>query len=326
MVGSKLGTYKNILDRFKYAKNAGAFMRQLLVIALAILLLSGCRIYDTLGPSTVSETVISTTPGTTGSTTELPSATIEKDLLPEEKLLFSDDFSTASAWQGVPVIADGAAVAKDISMSTIEEFPSKNGLEVSFELMPRSSTAPFAGFSIKIAEKAYASNIATLEVRADGTVNYGIQGHCVPTPQVLTGSIAVDGKFHEFTFIAHADGKAEWLLDGSTAMERNKFDTGGLYTLQVSGSSAIGAKDTSSSMLLDNITISSLGEPEAASKICEPEVVEVKNTCPYAGYCNSNGICCPADAQYYCEGTCYTYRNKAMAVSAGRCNSWRVIC
>jgi hypothetical protein len=300
-------------------------MRQLLVIALAILLLSGCRVDYPTGPSTVSQTVLSTTSGTIESATGLPSATIEKNLLPE-KTLFSDDFSDSSAWQGVPVIVDGAAVAKDLSMSTIEEFQSKNGLEASFELTLRNSTAPFAGFSIKIVEKSYASNIATLEVRADGTAVYGIQGHCVPTPQVEAGIIAVDGKSHEFTFAAHADGNAEWLLDGSVAMAREKFDTGGLYTLQVSGSSAIGAKDTSSSMLLDNLIINSLGEPESADKICESQAVVVKNTCPYVGYCNSNGMCCPADAQYYCQGTCYTYRNKAMAVSNGRCNSWRIIC
>jgi len=44
------------------------------------------------------------------------------------------------------------------------------------------------------------------------------------------------------------------------------------------------------------------------------------------GYCWSNGYCCPSNARYYCEGSCYASQDAALRVSQGRCASQRINC
>ena len=45
-----------------------------------------------------------------------------------------------------------------------------------------------------------------------------------------------------------------------------------------------------------------------------------------AGYCNSNGHCCPSYAQYYCNGSCYYTSNDALSVGGASCSSYKIVC
>ena len=50
-----------------------------------------------------------------------------------------------------------------------------------------------------------------------------------------------------------------------------------------------------------------------------------KNQCG-EGNCVSNGVCCPANSKYFCEGNCYSSRDDATIASNGRCVDWKTIC
>jgi hypothetical protein len=45
-----------------------------------------------------------------------------------------------------------------------------------------------------------------------------------------------------------------------------------------------------------------------------------------AGYCNSNGVCCPSDHRYECQGSCYSSSTEANANHPGQCNDYRTQC
>jgi hypothetical protein len=258
-----------------------------------------------------------------GNSTSLQGETQAAELFTEE---FSGDVLSRWVAGTTPKIDsesfDSAVLtSEDLSISSSDTFPTKNGIEFSFDLQPVESSFIYSGFIVRIVEKTFTSNEAKVDIRADGTAYFWIRGHCVPTPQVEQKAIPLDSNFHTFTFRAHTDGSSEWLLDGIVQMERAMFDTGGDdYAVFISGNT--GAND---SMYLDNIKVVSLGEEEPQYKICESKVVVVKNTCD-PGYCLSNGICCSRAAPYYCNGACYATRDKAMSASQGRCSSWKIIC
>lgn len=45
-----------------------------------------------------------------------------------------------------------------------------------------------------------------------------------------------------------------------------------------------------------------------------------------AGYCNSNGVCCPSNARYECQGSCYVSSQAANAAHPGQCNNFNTVC
>jgi hypothetical protein len=45
-----------------------------------------------------------------------------------------------------------------------------------------------------------------------------------------------------------------------------------------------------------------------------------------AGYCNSNGLCCPSNMRYECQGNCYASSADANAANPGQCNNFRTEC
>jgi len=47
-----------------------------------------------------------------------------------------------------------------------------------------------------------------------------------------------------------------------------------------------------------------------------------------AGYCNSNGHCCPLSARYYCDGYCYKTSEAALSATNGSssCTGYRIVC
>ena len=49
--------------------------------------------------------------------------------------------------------------------------------------------------------------------------------------------------------------------------------------------------------------------------------------CP-TGYCNSNGVCCPSNLRYSCQGSCYASQQDALSASGGSpsCASHRIQC
>ena len=253
----------------------------------------------------------------------------EREPLAPEEILFTEDFSQSlgSSWTQTitPTIISEELSARDFYIHTAETFPSQNGLELSFEIKS-SSSRPSGGFEIKLVEKDYDSNYATLRLDTQSNTIYYLEGHCVePTPRVQVSShFPTDNEFHQFTLRMHTDGSAEWLLDGEVQFQRNNFDLGGDYTLVVTGSSLIGSSENN--VFLDNIQLSSLNEAAPQEDIC-PEVAHTpaQNSCG-VGRCLSNGICCYDYAQYYCEGYCYYSRERAMSQSQGRCSEWRIIC
>lgn len=44
------------------------------------------------------------------------------------------------------------------------------------------------------------------------------------------------------------------------------------------------------------------------------------------GYCNSNGVCCPSNYRYECQGSCYASSSDANAAHPGQCSDFRTEC
>ncbi|MFH1786966.1 MAG: hypothetical protein ABH829_04945 [archaeon] len=261
-----------------------------------------------------------------------PDEPITSDAPPElpATLLFSDDFSASlDNWKisAAPKIIDGAVSSDSFVIETSTSFPSKNGIELSFDFLSPSN--PSGTFTVTFVEKTFASNYAKFyTVTPTGNLGYHIYGHCVtPAPLVHNQAGPIDGNFHSFIFRAHTNGSAEWIQDGYVQFQRNNFDIDGDYTLMLSGSSLIGsAQRDEHNVFIDNIKIASLNEPTSSSDICKAiSPTPAKNPCPY-GDCLSNGICCSSYSPYYCEGHCYSSSNAAMSASQGRCVNFRIVC
>ena len=150
----------------------------------------------------------------------------EREPLAPEEILFTEDFSQSlgSSWTQTitPTIISEELSARDFYIHTAETFPSQNGLELSFEIKS-SSSRPSGGFEIKLVEKDYDSNYATLRLDTQSNTIYYLEGHCVePTPRVqVSSNFPTDNEFHQFTLRMHTDGSAEWLLDGEVQFQRN---------------------------------------------------------------------------------------------------------
>jgi len=240
---------------------------------------------------------------------------------PSRVVLFTEDFLSVAQWTKSvrPTIKDEALSSEDLLIDSKDSFSSRNGLEFSFDVKPLADEFIYMGFVVKFVEKTYSSNEAKVQIRADGSISYWIEGHCVATPKVETKSIQLDRHFHKITFRAHTDGSAEWLLDGASQMKRTNFDIGGDYSIALSGSKG------DNPMLLDNMEVISLSEAAPSQDICQSVPHVISNPCP-AGKCLSNGICCPSYISYYCEGYCYPSDQAAMSKSQGRCAEWKIVC
>jgi hypothetical protein len=243
-----------------------------------------------------------------------------------QTILLSENFSSdLQLWfQTIsPTLENGTLSARNFIIYTSEDFPSKNGIKLSFDIS--SSNSPSGKFNIKFVEKSYPSNHVEFVTDTTGNWMYWIEGNCItPTPKVEIKENPADTIFHKITFISHSNGSAEWLLDGELQIRRENFDLGGNYNLVLSGSSLIGSKENN--IFIDNFEIISLNEVASSSDICkEISHTPSKNSCPL-GYCSSNGICCPSYAQYYCEEYCYSTNVLATSKSQGRCTEWKIVC
>jgi hypothetical protein len=216
----------------------------------------------------------------------------------------------------------------DCDMTTQYAYSSSNGIGVSFDLFLPSN---WNGFYVFIRDKDLpAINYAELDIKPYyGTISYWIRGHCVPTPQVVTLEAPFDDQWHNFIFVANTNGNAGWSIDGDVVMERSNF-LPGYYNVRILGGGCVhvGLGLNCSEVLADNVVVASLGEV-AQDISCEAGGggTVFKNPCG-AGYCWSNGVCCPSSAQYYCSRTdrCYVSQNAAIKASNGACTSFRVVC
>jgi len=276
--------------------------------------------------------------GASGDGTTPPSG---DGLLPDEpsiETLFYEGFTDFNGenWtvKGEPntVLIDGDAAlnCSGSDMTTSRAFSNRNGIRISFDIFVPSDKGDLF---IHIRDKAMpAVNNAKLETRMFyDSISYRIQGRCVPAPQVMELDAPLDNSWHNFVFMAETDGNALWILDGTVVMERSGFPIGD-YEIRILGSECLHptmVDMTCTELLIDNVTVISLGQTPQDGIICEEDGGGdvFKNPCN-PGYCWSSGVCCPSSAPYYCSRTdrCYTSSSSATQASGGACVSFRVVC
>jgi len=239
-----------------------------------------------------------------------------------------DNWTVTVAPEILSVDDDPVLNCSGCDMTTQYAYSSSNGIGISFDIfLPSNGNSLYVFIKDK---NLPAINYAELDIKPFyTTIVYWIRGQCVPTPQVVTLEAPFDDQWHNFIFVANTDGNAGWSIDGNVVMERSNFMPGD-YSVRMLGGGCVhvGLGLNCSEILVDNVGIASLAET-AQDISCNPGGGGgvFKNPCG-AGYCWSNGVCCPSSAQYYCSATnkCYSSKNDAMTAGGARCSSFRIVC
>ncbi len=210
-------------------------------------------------------------------------------------------------------------------VKTAHTFSNSNGMKLSVDVfLPSSSNDLYIYLED---EHMLEMNFAELHfVSYYNKINYWMHSQCISSPEVKTLDAPFDNQWHNFVFISNTDGTATWSIDGAVVMENSNFMPGD-YGVKITGYKCIPGNDCRE-VLVDNIELDSLGETsQDISCNVGGGGGGFKNPCG-AGYCWSNGACCPSSAQYYCSATnkCYSSRNSAMSASGSRCSDFRIVC
>jgi len=244
----------------------------------------------------------------------------------------ADNWAVTDAPQIVSVDGDPMMNSSNCKLETSHVFSTAWGVEFSMDvLLPQKKNS----LIIYIFDEQYpAVNQAKLVIQNfyDSAV-FWIRGHYVtPSPEIVSQTLPFDGNFHNIKFIVDSNADARWLLDGQVIIERSKFMMGNYY-ISISADKCISDNSywaaNCTDMLIDNIKVTSLGQTpqEITYETGGGGGSVFKNHCN-AGYCWSNGACCPSAYQYYCSATdkCYSSQSAATRASNGACVSFRVVC